>query len=77
MFSLILLGCPGSCHTKEVFRVMRSDEVESRQLFTANNGVGTVLLDICPYLYIVSPLCTFLTLIRQKKFYSNTLRKWA
>ena len=59
MFSLILLGCLGSCHTKAVFRVMRSDEVESRQLFTANNGVGTVLLDICPYLYIASPLCTF------------------
>ena len=29
-------------------RVMRSDEVESRQRFTANNGVGTVLLDFCP-----------------------------
>ena len=53
------------------------DEVESRQLFTANNGVGTVLLDICPYLNIVSPLCTFLTLIRLYKFCSNTLRKWA
>ena len=77
LFSLISLGCLGSCHTKAVFRVMRSDEVESRQLFTANNGVGTVLLDICPYLYIASPLCTFLTLIRQNKFYSNTLRKWA
>ena len=76
-FSLISLGCLGSCHTKAVFRVMRSDVVESRQLFTANNGVGTVLLDICPYLYIASPLCTFLTLIRQNKFYSNTLRKWA
>ena len=77
MFSLILLGCLGSCHTKAVFRVMRSDEVKSRQLFTANNGVGTVLLDFCPYLYIVGPLCTFLTLIRLYKFYSNTLRKWA
>ena len=40
------------------------DEVETQQLFTANNGVGTVLLEICPYLYIVNPLCTFLTLIR-------------
>ena len=77
MFSLISLGCPGSCHTKAVFPVMRSDEVESRQLFTANNGVGTVLLDMCPYLYIVSPLCTFLTLIRLYRFYTNTLRKWA
>ena len=77
MFSLISFGCLGSCHTKAVFRVMRSDEVESRQLFTANNGVGTVLLDICPYLYIVSPLCTFLTLIRLYKFYTNKLRKWA
>ena len=77
MFSLILLRCLGSCHTKAVFRVMRSDEVESRQLFTANNGVGTVLLDMCPYLYIVSPLCTFLTLIGLYKFYTNTLRKWA
>ena len=33
------------------------------------------LLEICPYLYIVSPLCTSLTLIRLYKFY--TLRKWA
>ena len=40
------------------------DEVESQQLFTTNNGVGTILLEICPYLYIVSPPCTFLMLIR-------------
>ena len=77
MFSLISLGCLGSCHTKAVFRVMRSDEVESWKLFAANNGVRTVLLDVCPYLYIASPLYIFLTLIRQNKFYGNTLRKWA
>ena len=34
-----------------------------------------LLLEIRPYLYIVSPLCTSLTLIRLYKF--CTLRKWA
>ena len=34
-----------------------------------------LLLEIRPYLYIVSPLCTSLTLIRLYKFY--TLRMWA